>query len=53
MYDSKPGFDYSLVHEEDMSIYGSKDHQCVISKLFFAYSVRKLFTGFIRAALML
>lgn len=33
MYPSKPAFDYSFVHEDDMSIYGPKDHQRIISKL--------------------
>lgn len=33
MYASKPAFDYSFVHEDDMNIYGPKDHQRVISKL--------------------
>ncbi|WP_461117236.1 hypothetical protein [Spirosoma jeollabukense] len=33
MYPSKPTFDYSFVHEDDMSVYGPKDHQRIISKL--------------------
>lgn len=33
MYDGKHSFDYSLVHEDDMSVYGPKDHQRIISKL--------------------
>ncbi|SFE99809.1 hypothetical protein [Spirosoma endophyticum] len=33
MYPSKPAFDYSFVHEDDMSVYGPKDHQRIISKL--------------------
>lgn len=33
MYSNKPPFDYSMVHEDEMSVYGPKDHQRVISKL--------------------
>ncbi|QMW03124.1 hypothetical protein [Spirosoma foliorum] len=33
MYSNKQPFDYSMVHEDDMSVYGPKDHQRVISKL--------------------
>ncbi|MFD2571012.1 hypothetical protein ACFSUS_10235 [Spirosoma soli] len=33
MYTNRPTFDYSFVYEDDMSVYGPKDHQRVISKL--------------------